>query len=283
MAAIVQSRVFTSTNGFGTTHDLTFANPVTSGNTLIALLFGAEDVSDITGGGVLGMTGTPAADQDYTATLAVRTARVYRYTNADSSATGFRFTMSAPHTDLIGRVIEVSGAASSSPFTAGGTFPADFEPTELDATASVNAAGDFAFGHFADVTLANITSTRSGFTQSADSAGTGLYQDNMNTGSGSVTAGATLSSNSGFLTEGFVVTYKAASSLSLAQSGQTSVAGTVAVSGDIQIVRDFEVEAPLEITSLAGMLSVGGDIQISISSTPASVGAMRNRRRRRAR
>lgn len=206
--AIVQQRYFTSTNGNGTTHDLTYTSTVTSGNAMIVMLFGGSDVVDITAVAANGISGTPALTQDFTNTFASRTARVYRLSNAGSGGTGVRATMSASHFDLSGWILEISCMTNTTPFTASGTMSDDFEPVDFDATASVNAAGDMAFARFADVTLANITSTRSGFTQSGSSTGTELLQTNMNTGSGTVTAGATLSSNSGFLGAGYVVTYK---------------------------------------------------------------------------
>lgn len=206
MASILQQRYYTSTNGSGVVHDLPFASAVTPGSTILCILFVTEDVTAVN---VNGMAGSPAATNDYTSALAVNTARVWRYTNVDASATGFRITTATSHLDINGWIVEVSGLASSSPFTAGGTFPDDFGAVELDATASVSAAGDAAFAYFKDVPIANITSTRSGFTQSPATTGTDLLQTNMNTGAGSVTAGASLSSNS-FLVAGFVVTYKAA-------------------------------------------------------------------------
>lgn len=207
---IVQQRYITSTNGNGTTHDLPFVSTVGTGNTILVILFGGSDVADITGVTANGISGTPALTQDFSNAFAARTARVYRLSNAGAGGTGVRCTMSASHFDLEGWIIEVSGLTNTSPFTASGTMSDDFEPTEFDATASVDAAGDVAFARFADVTLANITATRSGFTQSGESNGSELLQTNMNTGSGTVTAGATLSSNSGFLGAGFVVTYKQA-------------------------------------------------------------------------
>lgn len=207
--AIVQSRFVTSTNGNGTTHDLPFAGATTPGNTLLALLLGVGEVTDITGATINGVAGPPSATQDYSTAFAAKTARAYRYSNAASGATGFRFTLSAAHFDLSGWILELSGVATAAPFTAGGTFPDDFGPVELDATASVNAAGDAAFAMFSDVPLANITATRSGFTQSSDSNGSLLLQRNLSTGPTSANAGASLSSN-GFSTCGYVVTYKAA-------------------------------------------------------------------------
>lgn len=205
--AIVQQRYVTSTNGNGTTHDLPFVSTVGTGNTILAMLFGASDVADITGVTANGISGTPALTQDFTNTFAVRTARVYRLSNAGASGTGVRATMSVAHLDLSGWIIEVSCLTNTTPFTASGTFPDDFGPIELDATASVNGSGDVAFARFSDVPLANITATRSGFTQSGESNGSELLQTNMNSGATSVTAGASLSSN-GFSTAGFVVTYK---------------------------------------------------------------------------
>jgi hypothetical protein len=205
--AIVQSRLVTSTNGSGTTHDLPFSSAVTDGNTLLCLLY---DDLDVTGATVNGMAGPPSATLDYTEAMAVFTARVFRYTSATSAATGFRLTTSTSHFDATGWILELSGVASSTPFTDSGTFPDDFQPTEIDATVSVNAAGDAAFGVFNGITLANITSTRSGFTQSGDST-TGLYllQYNLNTGSGTTTAGCTTSSTPS-LAAGYAVSYKAA-------------------------------------------------------------------------
>lgn len=101
--------------------------------------------------------------------------------------------------------------AATTPFTAGGDFPADFTPTELDATAAVNAAGDAAFAWFLGVPLATITSTRSGFTQAAastDGPPQTLLQYNLSTGAGTANAGCTAAPPSVAL--GFVVTYKAA-------------------------------------------------------------------------
>ncbi len=207
--AIVQSRLVTSTNGNGTTHDLPFSGAVSNGNTLLCLLY---DTLDVTGVTINGMSGPPSATLDYSEAMAVNTARVYRYTSADSSATGFRLTTATSHFDATGWILELSGVASSTPFTDSGTFPDDFQPTEIDATVSVNAAGDAAFGVFNGITLANITSTRSGFTQSGDST-TGLYllQYNLNTGSGTTTAGCTTSSTPS-LAAGYAVSYKAAAS-----------------------------------------------------------------------
>lgn len=208
--AIVQQDYVTSANGNGTTHDLSFPSTVTAGNTILVILFGFSDVADITGIVANGISGSPALTQDFSNTFASRTARVYRLSNAGSGGTGVRITMSASHFDVPGWIIEVSGLTNTTPFTNSGVMSDNFEPTEFDATASVNAAGDVAFARFADVTLANITSTRSGFTQSPESNGSELMQTNLNTGAGTVTAGATLSSNSGFLGAGFVVTYKKA-------------------------------------------------------------------------
>lgn len=202
---IVQQRLVTSTNGSGTTHDLPFSGAVTGGNTLLCLLFNTEDINGAT---INGMAGSPAATLDYTSAFAVNTARVFRYTAASADATGFRITTDTSHFDIVGWILEVSGMASVTPFTDDGRFPDDFQPVEIDATANVNAAGDAAFAYFKDVTLANITSTRSGFTQSPESTGTELLQTNLNTGSGTVTAGCSLSSND-FLSAGYVVTYKA--------------------------------------------------------------------------
>jgi len=205
--AIVQSRLVTSTNGSGTTHDLPFSSAVTDGNTLLCLLY---DDLDVTGATVNGMAGPPSATLDYTEAMAVFTARVFRYTSATSAATGFRLTTSTSHFDATGWILELSGVASSTPFTDSGTYPDEYQPTEIDATVSVNAAGDAAFGVFNGITLANITSTRSGFTQSGDST-TGLYllQYNLNTGSGTTTAGCTTSSTPS-LAAGYAVSYKAA-------------------------------------------------------------------------
>lgn len=206
--AIVQQDLVTSTNGSGTTHDLPFPSGVTNGSTILLMLFDDLDVSGVT---VNGMSGSPAATLDYSEAFAVYTARVYRYV-ADASATGFRITTSTSHFDARGWVLELSGVAASSPFTDSGTFPDDFQPTEFDATADVNAAGDAAFAIFTGVTLANITSTRSGFTQSGESVdGLYLLQSNLNTGSGTTTAGCTTSSTPS-LGSGYVVTYKAAAS-----------------------------------------------------------------------
>jgi hypothetical protein len=211
--AIVQSRLVTSTNGNGTTHDLPFSGAVSNGNTLLCLLY---DTLDVTGVTINGMSGPPSATLDYSEAMAVNTARVYRYTSADSSATGFRLTTATSHFDAVGWILELSGVASSTPFTDSGTFPDDFQPTEIDATVSVDAAGDAAFAVFNGVTLANITSTRSGFTQSGDSTtGDYLLQYNLNTGSGTVTAGCSVSSSPS-LVAGYAVSYKAAA----ASSGQ---------------------------------------------------------------
>lgn len=222
MADIVQQRFFTSTNGTGLVQDLTFAGAVTPGSTILCIMFVTEDVTAVN---VNGMAGSPAATNDYTQALAVNTARVWRYTNADASATGFRVTTATSHLDIRGWIVEVSGLAATSPFTAGATFPDDFGPVELDATASVSAAGDVAFAYFKDVPLANITSTRSGFTQSSESASTDLLQTNLNSGAGTVTAGASLSSN-GFSSAGFVVTYKASAGVPDPNRGPTDLRAT---------------------------------------------------------
>jgi hypothetical protein len=208
--ANVQERFFTSTNGNGTTHDLTFVSTVGTGNTILVFLMGGDDVTDTTGIVANGISGTPALTQDYTTTLGSSTVRVYRLSNAGAGGTGVRITMSAAHFDITGWIVEVSGLTNTSPFTAGGSMSPDFEPVELDATAAVNGAGDVAYSRFYAVNLANITSTRSGFTQSSLSAGAELMQFNMNTGAGTVTAGASLSANPGFACGGFVVTYKKA-------------------------------------------------------------------------
>lgn len=211
--AIVQSRKVTSANGNGTVHDLPFSGAVTNGNTLLLLLY---DTLDVTGVTVNGMAGSPAATLDYSEAMAVNTARVYRYTSADNTATGFRVTTATSHFDAVGWILELSGVAGTTPFTDSGTFPDDFTPTEIDATVSVDAAGDAAFAVFNGVTLANITSTRSGFTQSGDSTtGDYLLQYNLNTGSGTVTAGCSVSSSPS-LVAGYAVSYKAAG----ASSGQ---------------------------------------------------------------
>lgn len=223
--AIVQSDLVTSSNGSGTTHDLPFPSTVTAGNTLLLFLYDDLDVSGVT---VNGESGPPSATLDYSEALAVYTARVYRYPNATASATGFRITTSTSHFDAKGWVVELSGVATSTPFTDSGTFPDDFQPTEMDATVSVNAAGDAAFSVFTGITLANITSTRSGFTQSADSLDAlYLLQYNLNTGSGTVTAGCTTSSSPS-LVSGYAVSYKAA-----AGGGFTVTAdsGTYALTG----------------------------------------------------
>lgn len=204
MAQIVQERFVSSTNGNGTVHDLPFTNPVTPGNTILCLFFASEDV---TGATVNGMAGSPAATEDASETPG-DLIKVYRYTEADGDATGFRLTTATSQLNVEAWIVEVEGLASTSPFIAIGLFPPDFEPVELDATAAVNAAGDFALARFRAVTLANITSTRSGFTQSSESAGSELLQYNENTSAGTVTAGASLSANTGFATSGFVVTYK---------------------------------------------------------------------------
>ena len=205
--AIVQSRLVTSTNGNGTTHDLPFSGAVSNGNTLLCLLY---DTLDVTGVTINGMSGPPSATLDYSEAMAVNTARVYRYTSADSSATGFRLTTATSHFDAVGWILELSGVASSTPFTDSGTFPDDFAPTEIDAVATVDAAGDAAFAVFNGIALANITSTRSGFTQSGDSQNLSyLLQHNLSTGSGTTTAGCSVSSSPS-LVAGYVVSYKAA-------------------------------------------------------------------------
>lgn len=205
--AIVQSRWFSSTNGNGTTHDITLSSAATPGNTIIVILMGYDDVTTAT---VLGVAGPPSAVEDYSNTFASgRQGKAFRYSNAASGATGFRFTTSVAHLNTAGWILEISGLTNTTPFTGGGDFPSDFGPTELDAAVTVNAAGDICLAAFADVPLANITATRSGFTQSGDSNGSVLLQRNLNTGSGSITAGCTLSSN-GFSSEGFVVSWKKA-------------------------------------------------------------------------
>lgn len=204
MAAIVQQRYVVSSNGNGTVHDLPFSSAVTAGNTLLCLFFAGEDV---TGATINGMAGSPAATEDVSETPG-DLIKVYRYTQADGDATGFRLTTATSHLNVEAWILEVEGLDSSAPFIDVGLFPPDFEPVELDATAAVNAAGDFAVARFRAVILANITSTRAGFTQSTESAGTELLQYNENTGAGTVTAGASLSANTGFATSGFVVTYR---------------------------------------------------------------------------
>lgn len=208
--AIVQQRFLASSNGSGTVHDLPFSGSVTPGNKLLLLMFNSEDVTGVT---VNGMSGPPSATLDATVARAVNTGRAYRYNSPDSGATGFRVTTATSNFDLQGWILEVSGMADTTPFTDSGTFEDDFGATEVDAPVDVDAAGDAAFAFFRDVPLANITATRSGFTQSGESADNALLQTNLNTGSGSVTAGCTLSSN-GFLTAGFVVSYKAAAAAS---------------------------------------------------------------------
>lgn len=205
MATIVRSSFSSSTNGFGTTHDLNFGSAVTAGNAIIILL---HEFHDVTGTPTVnGASGTVSVDYNVDQGSG-KQSRAYSLANAASGATGFRFTTSSSHSNISGWVLEISGAATSSMFTAGGSFPSDFGPTELDATASGASASDFALAIFSDVPLANITSTRSGFTQSGDSGSNILLQYNMSTSAGSITAGATLSS-SGFSTDGFVVIYKA--------------------------------------------------------------------------
>lgn len=206
MASIVRSAYTASTNGFGTTHDLDFGSAVAAGNAIIILL---HEFHDVTGTPTVnGASGTVSVDYNVDQASG-KQSRAYSLANAASGATGFRFTTSSSHSNISGWVLEISGAATSSMFTAGGSFPSDFGPTELDATATGANSGDFALSIFTDVPLANITSTRSGFTQSGDSGSNILLQYNMNTSSGSITAGASLSS-SGFSTDGFVVIYKAA-------------------------------------------------------------------------
>jgi len=207
MATIARSQFITSSNGFGTTHDLNFGTAVSAGNAIIILL---HEYHDVTGTPTVnGASGTVIVDYNVDKASG-KQSRAYSLPNAPSGATGFRFTTSSSHSNIAGWVVEVNGAATSSMFVAGGSFPSDFGPTELDAVATGASAGDFALAFFSDVPLANITSTRSGFTQSSDSTGTLLLQHNLNTSAGSITAGATLSS-SGFSTDGFVVIYNAGS------------------------------------------------------------------------
>lgn len=205
--AIVQARFFTSTNGFGTTHDLSLASAVGgTGSTIIILL---HEFHDVTGTPTVnGASGTVSVDYNVDQSSG-KQSRAYSLANAASGATGFRFTTSSSHSNIAGWVLEISNLATSAVYRSGGSFPSDFGPTELDAVATGASAGDVALAVFSDVPLANITSTRSGFTQSGDSNGSLLLQYNLNTGAGSVTAGATLSS-SGFSTDGFVVVYKKA-------------------------------------------------------------------------
>lgn len=205
-AAIVRSAFVTSTNGFGVTHDLGFGTAVAAGNAIVILL---HEFHDATGTPTVnGASGTVVVDFSVDQASG-KQSRAYSLPDAASGATGFRFTTSSSHSNISGWVLEISGAATSSMFGSGGSFPSDFGPTELDATATGANSGDFALSIFTDVPLANITSTRSGFTQSGDSGSNILLQHNMNTASGSITAGATLSS-SGFSTDGFVVIYRAA-------------------------------------------------------------------------
>lgn len=207
MASIVRSTFATSTNGFGTTHDLGFGTAVSAGNLILVLLHEFHDATGtVTVNGVSGPTATLDFNVDQ---ASGKQSRSYSYPNAASGATGFRFTTSSSHTNISGWVLEITGAATSSVYVSGGSFPSDFGPTELDATATGATAGDIAVAIFSDVPLANITSTRSGFTQSGDSGSNILLQYDESTASGSITAGASLSS-SGFSTDGFVVIYKAA-------------------------------------------------------------------------
>lgn len=201
--SIIQQRYVTSTNGNGTTHDLQFTAPAKAGSSLLAPLFCAEDVVSAT---INGISGNPAAWKDDEVALAVNTARPFRYQGPSEGATGFRFTTLTPHFDLSGWIIEVA-ELDSSPYIGMGRFPQDFQPVELDAIANVSRAGDGAFAVFSDVPLANITATRSGFTQSSESTGTVLLQYNLNSGATSVNAGASLSSNT-LSTAGYVVTYR---------------------------------------------------------------------------
>ena len=231
MASIVRSSFVTSTNGFGVTHDLGFGTSVTTGNAIVILLHEFHDVQISPAPTVNGVSGPPSATIDYSVDQASgKQSRAYSYANAAAGATGFRFTTTSSHSNISGWVLEISGAAASSMFVSGGSFPSDFGPTELDATATGASAGDFALAIFSDVPLANITATRSGFTQSSNSAGNVLLQYNMSTGSGSNTAGATLSS-SGFSTDGFVVIYKTAVSGNYtlpADSGSYTLSGQAA-------------------------------------------------------
>lgn len=206
MASIVRSSYITSTNGFGTTHDLNFGSAVVAGNAIIILL---HEFHDVTGTPTVnGASGTVAVDYNVNQ-AGGKQSRAYSLPTAASGATGFRFTTSASNSNISGWVHEISGCQATAPFVAGGSFPSDFGPVELDAVATGANAGDFALSIFSDVPLANIMSTRSGFTQSGDSGSNILLQHNMNTAAGSITAGATLSA-SGFSTDGFVVIYRAA-------------------------------------------------------------------------
>lgn len=204
---ILQERLLTSSNGSGFIHDLTLPSALTPGSHLIAQLFCAED---ITACNVNGEAGSPAATTHVNTGIGViNGAWLFSYRTVGGAATGFRFTTATSHFDIQGRVLEVSNLDAVSPFIDYGLFAETFQATELDATAT-SEAGGLALSMFVQSPIANVTSTRSGFTQSSESSGGVLLQTSLPVAGTSVNAGATLSSNAGGFPGGFVATFRAA-------------------------------------------------------------------------
>jgi hypothetical protein len=151
----------------------------------------------------------------------------------------------------------------------------------LGAFASANNGTFGAFGGFGGTATAWTPGT--GFTELSDGAGGGANDVRIHTSYRSdndTTVDATINVTTDYLGAiGIEVAAASAASLNVAQSGQTSIAGTVSVSGDIEIGNNFEIESPLDITPMSGTLSASGDIQIT-GPAPTSGGAYRRRRRR---
>lgn len=204
---ILQEQLLISGNGNGTIQDLSFPSATTPGSYLIAQLYCSED---ITACNVNGEAGSPAATTHVNTGIGVINGSwLFGYRTVGGAATGFRFTTATSHFDLTGRILEVSNLDTVSPFVNYGVFAEAFEATELDAT-SASEAGGLALAIFALVPTANVTSTRSGFTQSSETSSNILLQTSLPVAGSSVTAGATLSSNAGGFPGGFVATFRAA-------------------------------------------------------------------------